>query len=191
METQPKTTVLQGTCNRCGQDLFEKRAIWLELSITDGRYYDEIPKGHESQGYFLFDESCAAKLISQPAQIEKIENLLSKLESDLSVRQCKLIENRENNFTHFVEWQLDEFIKNEFTLEQISILKEACKDEKNGEIGRVRECLDSLTNTWTNELLNLKLTPTNLPYANCVRVSILEAKAETLRLIKTYLSFLK
>lgn len=49
------------TCERCGEALKPGREKWLELSLTDGNYYDVIPKGHESQGAFPFGIKCATK----------------------------------------------------------------------------------------------------------------------------------
>jgi hypothetical protein len=46
-------------CERCGKILDPRKAVWLELSNTDGRYYLEIPKGHISQGGFCFGKDCA------------------------------------------------------------------------------------------------------------------------------------
>jgi hypothetical protein len=47
-------------CERCGKTLDPKKAKMLELSITDGNYYAEIPEGHESQGGFYFGTDCVA-----------------------------------------------------------------------------------------------------------------------------------
>lgn len=46
-------------CERCGDKLNPKTAVWLELSLTDSNYYDEIPSGHDSQGCFSFGKACA------------------------------------------------------------------------------------------------------------------------------------
>lgn len=45
-------------CSRCNEKLNNVR--WLELSITDGKYYEggKFPKGHESQGFFPFGSAC-------------------------------------------------------------------------------------------------------------------------------------
>jgi hypothetical protein len=45
-------------CERCGKKLNIKGTVWLELSLTDGRYYENIPLGHESQGRFSFGPEC-------------------------------------------------------------------------------------------------------------------------------------
>ena len=52
-------------CERCGEKLNPNRAVWLELSVTDGRYYEEgkFPKGHESQGAFSFGKACSKQEI--------------------------------------------------------------------------------------------------------------------------------
>jgi hypothetical protein len=46
-------------CERCGDKLNPSKAVWLELSNTDGKYYTEIPSGHVSQGGFSFGKACA------------------------------------------------------------------------------------------------------------------------------------
>jgi hypothetical protein len=53
------TTAEKIYCERCGEKLNHQKAIWLELSNTDGKYYTEIPKDHISQGGFPFGSSCA------------------------------------------------------------------------------------------------------------------------------------
>lgn len=52
-------------CERCNEVLNPNRAVWLELSITDGKYYRELPEGHESQGGFSFGSSCAKTQIKE------------------------------------------------------------------------------------------------------------------------------
>ena len=61
-------------CERCGKILDPKKAVWLELSNTDGKYYPEgeLQEGHVSQGSFSFGKACAV------AQLK--ETLLSNLE---------------------------------------------------------------------------------------------------------------
>jgi len=49
-------------CERCGDEILPGREIWLELSITDGKYYKTLPGGHESQGYFCFGKTCAGRI---------------------------------------------------------------------------------------------------------------------------------
>ena len=48
-------------CEKCNEKLNPKTAVWLELSMTDGKYYpsDKFPEGHESQGGFSFGRACA------------------------------------------------------------------------------------------------------------------------------------
>ena len=47
-------------CERCEyHDIHPKKAVWLELSNTDGKYYLELPEGHISQGAFPFGTGCA------------------------------------------------------------------------------------------------------------------------------------
>jgi hypothetical protein len=48
-------------CERCGEILNPDKVVWLELSLTDGRYYNEIPHSHKSQGIFAFGSTCAKK----------------------------------------------------------------------------------------------------------------------------------
>lgn len=50
-------------CERCGEELKQTQAVWLELSLTDGRYYKDLPGGHESQGGFAFGKTCAKVVI--------------------------------------------------------------------------------------------------------------------------------
>jgi len=45
-------------CTRCGRKITGK-LVQLELSNTDGKYYKELPEGHESQGWFYFGETCS------------------------------------------------------------------------------------------------------------------------------------
>lgn len=52
-------------CERCGESLNPTRAIWLELSMTDGRYYKMLPEGHLSQGGFSFGKDCANKTLNE------------------------------------------------------------------------------------------------------------------------------
>jgi hypothetical protein len=59
-------------CERCGEVLKDKRVVWLELSNTDGKYYEinelterSIPEGHVSQGAFPFGATCAKKQIQE------------------------------------------------------------------------------------------------------------------------------
>ena len=48
-------------CTTCNKVLSSNDIVELELSITDGRYYDVLPPKHESQGYFPFELKCAVK----------------------------------------------------------------------------------------------------------------------------------
>lgn len=52
-------------CNECGKVLDEKKIVWLELSLTDGNYYETIPANHRSQGFFAFGKDCAKKLLNK------------------------------------------------------------------------------------------------------------------------------
>lgn len=56
-------------CQRCGETLKPQRIVWLELSITDGNYYEELPDGHESQGGFPFGSTCAKKQIKEQNEL--------------------------------------------------------------------------------------------------------------------------
>lgn len=46
-------------CEKCGEILDGNNVKYLELSNTDGNYYETIPKGHISQGLFPFGTACA------------------------------------------------------------------------------------------------------------------------------------
>lgn len=59
-------------CERCGEVLNPKKVKWLELSTTDGNFYVELPKGHESQGAFSFGTVCATNQINET--ISSIKN---------------------------------------------------------------------------------------------------------------------
>ena len=59
----------QEFCERCGEPLKADRIVWLELSITDGRYYRKLPANHESQGGFPFGQDCArSESTQEPGQ---------------------------------------------------------------------------------------------------------------------------
>lgn len=51
-------------CDRCGEELKPGKIVWLELSTTDGEYYNpkNFPIGHLSQGLYPFGISCAKKI---------------------------------------------------------------------------------------------------------------------------------
>lgn len=61
--TKKKTKPIK--CERCGEVLIHERIIWLELSNTDGNYYETIPDGHISQGGFPFGSVCARKQLKE------------------------------------------------------------------------------------------------------------------------------
>ncbi len=50
-------------CENCGEVLKSEKIVWLELSLTDGNYYKEIPENHKSQGAFPFGKTCANNII--------------------------------------------------------------------------------------------------------------------------------
>ena len=52
-------------CERCGEKLNPKTAVWLELSMTDGNYYNQIPEGHDSQGGFSFGKACSKSQLKE------------------------------------------------------------------------------------------------------------------------------
>jgi hypothetical protein len=56
-------------CERCGEILNPDRAVWLELSQTDGKYYVEIPKDHVSQGGFSFGSACAKTQLKETKKL--------------------------------------------------------------------------------------------------------------------------
>ncbi len=45
-------------CERCGKPIKTKK-VSLELSQTDGLYYESVPQNHISQGFFDFGKTCA------------------------------------------------------------------------------------------------------------------------------------
>ena len=51
-------------CERCGELLKPDKAVWLEFSQTDGKYYKAVPSGHVSQGLFSFGSACARREVS-------------------------------------------------------------------------------------------------------------------------------
>jgi len=46
-------------CIKCDKPLKDALIIWLELSVTDGNYYENLPSNHTSQGSFPFGRRCA------------------------------------------------------------------------------------------------------------------------------------
>lgn len=54
-------------CERCHKVINPKKAVWLELSNTDGKYYPEgqLPEGHVSQGGFSFGRACSLTQIKE------------------------------------------------------------------------------------------------------------------------------
>jgi hypothetical protein len=52
-------------CEKCNEVLNPKKVVYLELSNTDGKYYETIPEGHVSQGEFPFGKTCAEKVKSK------------------------------------------------------------------------------------------------------------------------------
>lgn len=52
-------------CERCGEVLKQTQTVWLELSLTDGRYFNVLPGGHESQGDFPFGKTCARLVVQE------------------------------------------------------------------------------------------------------------------------------
>ena len=71
-ETIMKNEVIK--CERCGEILKANKVKWLELSSTDGNYYANIPKGHESQGSFSFGTVCATNQINETIRSIKTTN---------------------------------------------------------------------------------------------------------------------
>lgn len=59
-------------CERCNEILNPKNVKWLEMSNTDGMYYDKIPNSHDSQGAFPFGTRCAIKQVRET--IESLKN---------------------------------------------------------------------------------------------------------------------
>lgn len=60
-------------CERCNEKLNPKKIVWLELSQTNGYYYeyDHLPEGHISQGGFVFGSICAKNELIETTQKTK------------------------------------------------------------------------------------------------------------------------
>lgn len=56
-------------CQRCNERLNPDKAVWLELSNTDGKYYISIPEGHVSQGGFSFGKACSKTQLKEDKTI--------------------------------------------------------------------------------------------------------------------------
>lgn len=52
-------------CTRCEAWINPKTFKWLELSLTDGNYYEVLPEGHKSQGSFPFGADCAKIVLDE------------------------------------------------------------------------------------------------------------------------------
>lgn len=52
-------------CERCEEILTSKNIKELELSNTDGNFYNKIPEGHVSQGFFYFGTRCATNQLKE------------------------------------------------------------------------------------------------------------------------------
>ena len=50
------------TCYCCGR-VIKGAPVELELSNTDNKFYETIPEGHISQGFFDFGKTCAKKML--------------------------------------------------------------------------------------------------------------------------------
>lgn len=59
-------------CERCLKPISPHTTVWLELSQTDGRYYEQVPEGHVSQGAFYFGSHCAAMQLAETDNATKI-----------------------------------------------------------------------------------------------------------------------
>lgn len=82
-------------CERCGEKLNPERAKWLELSQTDGKFYSEIPEGHQSQGAFSFGSACAVAQIKQTIYQNETEHPIfpdKKLEIELLETELRRLE---------------------------------------------------------------------------------------------------
>lgn len=58
-------------CERCNESIQSKKAKWLELSLTDGFYYHNLPASHESQGAFSFGIQCASMELNKTIEYLK------------------------------------------------------------------------------------------------------------------------
>lgn len=73
-------------CTRCSEKLDPVKAVWLEFSNTDGKYYPEqnFPEGHISQGTFSFGSACASAQLKEVAS--KINNDSMNQEISINVK---------------------------------------------------------------------------------------------------------
>lgn len=64
-------------CEKCGDKINPKTAVWLELSLTDGNYYDSnsFPRNHESQGGFSFGKACAKTVLKETKKNKSYEKI--------------------------------------------------------------------------------------------------------------------
>jgi hypothetical protein len=72
LDTPP---TMEHRCERCGEQLNPKTAVYLELSTKTGRYTDLDQSGmlpeSESQGCFPFGRDCAVKAIAGDTKIRR------------------------------------------------------------------------------------------------------------------------
>jgi hypothetical protein len=65
---------MKDNCERCEKKLNNSNTVWLELSNTDGLYYEKIPKDHVSQGAFPFGSTCAKIELMETERKNKEKN---------------------------------------------------------------------------------------------------------------------
>lgn len=60
-------------CERCGDQLDNTKAVWLELSTRTGRYSAKGVPAAESQGWFAFGSACARAVIKNGGECVHIK----------------------------------------------------------------------------------------------------------------------
>lgn len=61
-------------CERCGDELDDKTAVWLELNNHTGTYHKdgEVPE-EKSQGFFSFGAACSKKVLKNKGELVRIK----------------------------------------------------------------------------------------------------------------------
>jgi hypothetical protein len=68
--------VTDEACERCGENLNTRRAVWLELDQNTNLFYKPgaLPAGAVSQGGFKFGSACAKKVLAAGGRNERIRH---------------------------------------------------------------------------------------------------------------------
>jgi hypothetical protein len=72
----PKREPLPIHCERCGEKLDEKAAVWMEMNCMTALFYREegkVPED-ESQGWFSFGKACAKRVEAAGGELNPIRN---------------------------------------------------------------------------------------------------------------------